>query len=283
MTDEPEAVEEATQETVAEETVNEVSSEDIARERGWKPSTEWKGPIPDNFIDDPDQFNENHEKSNHRLKKEARELSETIARMSNQLNSMEGWIEKRDKSDKEGRLRDLEKLRTEMAKAVQTGDVKAAEAVATQREQINKDITQTTETKANDDQAYVDGLQNQFNAENAWYDTSSPDFDQQKTTYANQVASQMINSGRVAVTDGKRFFNDIAAAVDTKFKETKPVTTPSKVEGGRRAARKTTKGDKWASLPADVRKGVEDNGILKRLYKGDKDKYAKDYFADQET
>ena len=53
---------------VGEETSSEPSAEDIARERGWKSRDEWKGEVPDNFVDDPNEYNRRHEQSNQRLR-----------------------------------------------------------------------------------------------------------------------------------------------------------------------------------------------------------------------
>ena len=105
------------------------TAEDVARDRGWKPSSEWKGDIPPNFIDDPEKFNDIYENSNPRLKKEVADLRAQMEAQSKFVADMQA----RHKQEMQDQL---QRLQAELPQAINTGDAGRANAIVAERDKL---------------------------------------------------------------------------------------------------------------------------------------------------
>ncbi len=252
---------EQTQDT-QEETVEEANpSEELARERGWKSRDEWKGSVPDNFIDDPDQFNEVFEKSNPKLKDEIEQLRSELESMRNFRSEWEA--NKQKQLDGE-----MEALKRQLVDAASKGDVDGVNRLVEQRDKL-----QRQEPRQTDEQAEFASWQ----AENTWYVPGSEDFNPDKVAYAEAIG-QHINA-RNPHLKGRAFLDQVKAEVDKRFQASAPTPDPSPVEGARRVAKTGSKRKitGWADMPAEKQKSRDVQRIVNKLYGGDKDAYARDW------
>lgn len=261
----------------ATETPQVSDAEEVARERGWRPESEWKGDPPRNgkFFATPEEYNEHHEKSNHKVRMEANDLRGQLAAMKAELNGLNGYILKHEEKTKAEMERKILSLRDELNGAVRVGDQTKAQQIMQESAAIQAEINEPS-AQVNHEQANQDALQRQFNAQNPWYDETSPQFDRGRWNEANAVAKELLDSGQ---PPNAMFFDEIAKRMEQKAA---PAPKPApKVESPSRVSRKAKKVTEWGQLPAEVRKNAEDAGFL-RLYGNDKDKYAKVWSKEQE-
>lgn len=250
-----------------EEDQVELSSEDIARERGWKSRDDWKGDIPDNFVDDPDEFNERYEKSNPNLVRQNKELIERLDRTERIFKDHLDALERNAAREKEEAVRAVEQR---LADAVKLGDQRAAAEAVNERDQLRAQPAQ----QQSSDSAF-DNWVNSPDA--AWYRDNINNPDSDEIIYAMRLNRQMRDSG-VTPENNPNFYADVSRKVQQKFSKDALKTTPS-VETGRQTAnpKPKPKVTKWADLPASVKNDREYNRMVKALYGGDKDKFAANY------
>ena len=241
--------------------------ESVARERGWKPRDEWKGDVPATFIDDPRDFNEFYERSNPRLKSEVEELR-------NQLAAFEGWKEKQERMYQDRLAKELDSLGAALQEATSKGDYREVNNIISRRDELRDEIGGKAEKSNEPDPSFSQWVQ-----ENAWYDQTSPAFDRKRALFAEGVGAEL--QQRNPTLKGIPFLNAVKRAVEEEFGVSKPKdATPPKVEGVRRAgARGKKEISEWGQLPDRVQRDPNVNRIVKKMYDGDKNKYARDWAA----
>ena len=238
-------------------------SEELARERGWKSRDEWKGSVPDNFIDDPDQFNEVFEKSNPKLKDEVEQLRSELETMRSFRADWEAHKQKE-------LARELDALKEQLASAASKGDVESVNRLVEQRDELQKQ-----EAPQSPEVAEFEG----WKAENTWYVPGSEDFDPDKVAYAEAIGQHI--AARNPNLRGRAFLDQVKAEVDKRFQTESPTPQPSPVEGARRVARTGGKRKvaSFADMPAEKQNSRDVQRIINKMYGGDADAYARDWAA----
>ncbi len=239
------------------------SPEEVARERGWKPRDEWKGEVPDSFVDDPDEYNEMFEKSLPKLKRE-------VETLRGQLDEFNGFKQRHEKLYARQMEDELAKIRTELQGAYKAGDANRAEDLLSRRDEIRDEMSGKQTSS---------GLQAEIGdwlSQNPEYDSSSSSADLKKATAAEIVGQRL--SQENPNLRGKAFLDEVKARVDAELGDSPKKAAP-KVEGVRRAGRSGSprKVTEWSQMPADKQNDPNVARIVARMYGGDKDKYAQDW------
>lgn len=258
---EDEQVQEAPQEQT--ENVEPSQDEEVARERGWKPREEWKGEVPDNFMDDPAQYNAVFENNNPKLKQEVEQLRAELQ----EVYAFKGQFEERMKREKEA---EMKALREELRQTAHTGDVRKFDQLMERQDQLQAEAAPTN------------GEPPEFAAwkvSNSWYIPGSADFDPERAAMADRVGEHII-ARDPSLAGSSRFFETLDAELASRS-QSAPSRTP--VEGARRVAKAGSprKISGWNDLPAEKQKDPTVQRIVAKMYNGDKDKYAIDWAQQQ--
>src|SRR5690606_23575843 len=177
--------------------------ERLARERGWKSRSEWKGTVPRNFIDDPKKFNEGWERRadidalENRLKSEegARKSAEgALALARKTREAFEARVRKEAKEEAE------ELLRKAKAAFADGDDARGEELLKKRDDALEESRAPVVEeeTEAEEETSPVkDPHFVSFVAENPWYrwSPSRGYEDPDRADYANEFAQDLARQG----------------------------------------------------------------------------------------
>lgn len=259
------------------------ATEALARSRGWKPESEWKGELPKHFENDPAKFNENHERHNPRLIAEVQELrrqSEENAEITRRNFEML----RKSKDDEIARLK--ADARERMTRAVEEADTAAyrkaeqdfdALNVVPEQPKYQQQPPADAQADADQDPNYIS-----WHASNAWYNT-----DKVRTNYANTAAvAELHQRGISAKTHGRAFYDEVTKIVDRDMGP--PAGRPGKgradpATAGDGGGGRPKKGS-FESIPAADRKAFKDTLVPMGIYENTKEsraEYAKAYWSDR--
>ena len=257
----------------AEAEFSEPTAEDLARQRGWKSRDEWKGPVPQNFVDDPEDFNRQYETSNPNLVKQNKDLIERIER---QERVFQQWLERQQEADRREQQRLASDIERRIADAVKLGDQNAAKSAIRDRDELTR--SSQPQYDPNNDPAFKAWVSTD---DAAWYRESNADPNDPRVAYAQRVVAPKLAQQGVNPQANPDYYARISREINQAFgapAKQAPARQPA-VEGARRSAAPRTKPKepKWADLPRAVREDRDNAQILKSLYRGDKDKFAADW------
>lgn len=267
---------------------SEADIEQQARDRGWKPRDEWKGDIPDNFTDDPAEYLRKHEQSLNLHKR-------TIAELNRRLDQQEKVFSEHLERLNDAHARELRRRVTEaeqkIREAFRSGrdrDHKAALEEYTEAQAEAKAFSEKAEREAaqkgadrdySQDPGFLSWLESKSSQ---WYREANADPNDPRVAWAMNEGVAMLNQAGVTIDMGEPFYRALSDMVAERFpKQSSP--KPSAVEGStsNSGGRKQKKG--WNDIPAEDRNSEQTQMLLKKLYKGDKEKYAKAYFGIKEN
>lgn len=258
-----------------------LESADLARARGWKPRSEWKGRVPEGFIDDPDEYNSVFEESMPRVVRQNRELQAKVENFEQQFRHMADWRKRVEEDDRRARERDIRRIENELREAVTSGDMRKHTALLKERDELTTPPpAQQDNYDADRDPAFADWV-----GQNPWYDRKSGQFDGKRAAFAEAKARELMAQGRHPSTEGRAYYEAISAAVNAEFSEKPQAKADPGVEGGRRPAsrgRAPKKITTWADLPAEQRNAPHVMATVNGLYGGDRNKYAQDWARNQQ-
>lgn len=286
--------EEGPPEEASEEPAEERDAEELARYRGWKPKDEWKGAVPKDFVEDPEEFNRRHEENIPKVRQERdkyrAELEEVKELTRKNFELLRSSHEAKLKEAREETERLRKDARERMRLAAEQGDRRsyvAAEAdydkAVGQQSVDEKPATpprtqyrpqSETDPGGKRDPAFI-----AWHQDNAWFQV-----DQARTKYALSVATQEAHKNGIYVQDGRRFYDFVSAVVERdlgKFQGSAPAAgTMVPSAGG--AQRNPRAGKAFASLPADAKNEFQwmvRNGIFSNDEKGRKE-FADAYYSE---
>lgn len=255
----------------------------LARARGWKPETEWKGDIPQGFIKNPAEFNRHHEQHNSRLRGEVAGLRKDMVELKTVAQQQLDMV-RASKDAEIDRLRtDAERRQREAVESADTDkfdeaakDLRALDSVKKEPPAPAQPAQPGPNTRSADD---LPGFR-EWHQQNAWYGT-----DKNRTDFAETVAVNRIKAQGLAPEHGRAFYDAIAKEVDAAF------GARSAPGGGGRESNTAgggagggAKRESFGSLPASVRADFKKTLVGKfGLYTDDKkgqDEYAKAYFLE---
>lgn len=254
-----------------------LTEEQLARRRGWKPRSEWVGDVPDNFVDDPARFNEEHERINPRLRSEVKRLNDEISRFEERFNRA---IEAQNRRHQEELRREKDRLYREMRDAAEQADTDRFDAA-----RKDLDILEAASTKQAESQPKSNGYDpnndpnfRAWHTENSWYHQ-----DAARTKYAERVAAQEVAArGLSPQKDGRAFYDAITAMVDHAFG--KPTKGAPSVDNSSqvRSSAAVPKKRGFDHLPSEVKsdfKWMVQRGIFKNDQKS-RESYAAQIYAE---
>jgi len=256
-----------------------LTDEQLARRRGWKPASEWVGDLPDNFVDDPAKFNEDHERINPRLRSEVSRLNEELSRFEGRFNQA---IEAQNRRHQSELKRERERLLAEMRDATESADTDRFDRAKKSLDELATVPELQTQTPQQNQEQYHPDRDPHFktwHADNAWYRQ-----DAARTKYAEQVAAKEVaQRGLSPQRDGRAFYDAVTREVEAAFGPAAGGKSPNVNTGGRstaNAARPAKAG--FDQLPADMKgdfKWMVQRGIFKND-KESKERYAAQVYAD---
>lgn len=255
----------------------ELSAEDLARQRGWKSREEWKGPIPQQFVDDPEEFNRQFESSIPRLVQQNKELAERLER---QGQAFQKWTERLEEADR----REREKLQAEIerrhAEAVKLGDQNAAAQAIRDRDELRK--ADQPAYNPNTDPAFTQWVQSDSAA---WYREGMQSGNDPRIQFAQAVVAPDLQRQGITPQNNPSFYEMVTQRVNQAFGQSQGAASQKApaVEGARRSVSPKPRSQKrgWADIPRAQRESPENRAILKSLYRGDKEKFAAAYFKQE--
>lgn len=226
--------------------------ETLAREMGWSPESEWRG--PKDAWKDAKTFLKTTVDINRNLSKDVRDLRDTVDRMARTSASLA------DKAAKEAREQAIEEFNS----AVASGDAEAALEASRKLDEVRS--------------PQRDDAVSDFVTRNAaWYSR-----DEEATAYAQSVAQIWANKGH----DASRQVQEAEAAVRKRFPELfdepgerqqTQRRSPPVVQGGQRTTGAAPRKKGIADLPPDARRAAEDYARRGRCTV---EEYAQVYFAE---
>jgi hypothetical protein len=248
------------------------SEEDVARQRGWKPETEWKGdPPPGGFIESPEDYNRIYEGNHKRLKGEIDEFRAAMGHAQKMLQDQAAELERLRAGQVDTSRAALDK---ELDDAVQTGDKKRVKQLIEQRERL-VEAPKPQAAPESQGQAELEAWAQKV----GWYDRGSDKFDSRKAAMADGLAPQLSAKGY----SGVALLNEVERQINEAFPT---VATPRQpgVEGSRRTASpkpKVKKIEGWSDMPDEKRNDPEVKKIADRLGIGSTIQERRDAYARQ--
>lgn len=207
--------------------------EDQAREQGWVPKEEWKG--PEEKWTPADVFVEKGEKITGILKsrvdRQQQEI-ENLKQSNKEFGELQKKIQTKLKADNEALLAQLEAKRAE---AIDAGDGQTFTQLDKQIRQVEKDLQPETQVS--------NPLADQWLADNEWYNTNF-----KLQTFADGLADRIVSQGYT----GKAYFNELTRQVKEAFPD--EFENPNKkkantVESGGEKTKKDSKAQSYDNLP----------------------------------
>ena len=278
----------ADEQTGVDEGALSAAQEALARSRGWKPKSEWKGAAPPTFIDDPSEFNRQHEMHNPRLKAE----NEALRRDMDELKQISRQQFDMLRSSKDAEIKRLKSgLQERMRNAVSVADTEAYDQAAREMQALEAATPQTggeggqppptapppnappPSYNPNTDPNFVS-----WHQENAWYGT-----DGDKTAFAERVAAPKVRQMGLTPNHGRAYYDAISGEVNRVFPSAGDRSTPSPGAAAKAGGSKK-KQNGFDTLPGKVKEDFQ-RVLVKKLgvYKNDEKgraEYAKAYYEE---
>lgn len=195
--------EEEIQEEEQEDTPETSEAELRARERGWKSRDEWRGEVPDNFVDDPDEFNRRHEQSNPRLINEITELRSKVSEIE---TATKRALESQKRQHEADLKRERTRLMGEMRSATEMADTDRFDKAQKDLEVLEaaRSAPESEEQKGNTYSPDTDPNFLSWYQENNWYKS-----DPVKTAAAEAIANQVVAARITPQSHGRGFYDEI--------------------------------------------------------------------------
>jgi len=250
--------------------------ESLARERGWKPRSEWVGDIPPSFLDDPAEYNRQHENVNARLKHEILQLREDQGRFEERFQQAFKTVENRHKQELD---RERSRLFDEMRSSAEAADTDRFDRAKKDFEVLDqaRAATPAQTEAATTYHPDRDPSFRSWHSDNPWYGK-----DIRKSHFAERVAAQeALDRGLTPQRDGRAYYDAISRIVEETFGEMK-MAAPRVTEGASSGSQQRSRQSKFHLLPAEFKK---DFGWLskKGLYKDDakgREEYAESVYEE---
>lgn len=243
-----------------------------AREMGWVPETEFRGPkerwkSAEQFVVDGETVlpivRSQLQREREKLDAERKEFQERIARIERVNES----VAKRQREQYES---EINRLRAAQREAVQNSDVEAYDRASVGIEQLSKQ-TQEPEPQA------PDTAVSEFSKRNDWYGT-----DVDLTAYAEGYSQSLVrdNPSLPLEENLRRVEARVKEVFPAKFAPKTPAAHGhAAVDGGGLSAIRPQRGKSSRDLPPEA-KAAGDKFVRDGLFK-DLDAYAKEYFANE--
>lgn len=266
----------------------------LARSRGWKPASEWKGRLPEGFVDDPAEYNRRYEERMPALVSENRQARERIAALESAMRMMADRTNAQAKAEYEAQKR---QIREKHREAVRNGDERRAEFYLDQLEKLQlpdpldipaAEEPQEPETPQETPQTDKQRAFASWIDRNSWYNTP------EGRAKGDRIGEILVSRGIITPDDDPRGFldeiSDIYLGIKPMPGQEKQVRKqPPAPEGKRTAPRRPTSQNKpsWARLPREAREIAEEYWIGKSTAYPNtpegRQKYAEQYFRTVDT
>jgi hypothetical protein len=272
-----------------EETGGQQDTEAQAREIGWLPQEEFKGPAEkwkpaDAYLRDGETFIPYLRADRKRLLGTNRELNSRVSALEAGLRASNALVEElhngataEEKAELEGQIKTL---RRQLAEARQGGDIEAEIAIEEQLDAAKAKVTEVEEKAKEKKPAVVappgpDPHMQKFMRENEWFGK-----DEFKTAAAVSFIPILQKDPNYASWTPDERYVRLAQEIDKRFGgRTEETRQPiSKTEGGSRGPSGTTRGRNYDSLPAEA-KAICDRQAAKLVNPEKKFKTVADYRA----
>ena len=265
--------------------------ETLARARGWKPKSEWKGDATN--WRDAKTFNLDFEANNGKLRKEIKaereradkRVAEVEKMLKTQKRAFQILIE-RERKKLEAERADL---RAQMEAAVDSGDTDAWRRLKAREDALAQESIPELQSEQHDTyNPHADPAFHQWIERNSWYRMNPQTGlreDPEKSAYAESIGQQLSISGMSPERNGIDFYNRISEEVEKRFSRKSSGRTPPRVETGRQAAQRgNTGGNGWMDIPKEERQSImkafaDTPGIVDS--KEARAAYAKAYFEEK--
>ena len=247
----------------------EQADEERARLLGWKAPEEWKGEQPpQGLIEDPREYNKRAESilPFKKLQESHDALEARLTKSDEHLRRVESVYEAALKRQREAHDRQLQSLRDEQARAVETGDTDAWKAARDAEDQLREAAPQEAEPPKQEIPEETRRALDQWRVDNMWLGQ-----DAEKTATASAAWKEAEQAGIVDV-------NAILKLVDRRIaeKHAPPQRQQAAVESGLQIGGSV---EPFSKLPADAKdafKLMVQQGIFQDT-KDDRAQYVKDY------
>ena len=194
-----------------------------ASAEGWAPREDWKGD-PEKWVDAEEFVRRGEEilpivnAKNRKLTEQVEALKgdvENLKKGSSEFREFANKAVERETREKDKALADLEAIKV---KAIDDADGKGVVAAEREMERIrSQPVTANTP---------VNPVTAEWMIDNPWYDETSPDFDEDKTIYADGYADRLARQ-KPHLVGGRAFLDALAKVVDKKF----PPENPKREQG----------------------------------------------------
>lgn len=252
-----------------QDTAPEPSIEDNAREMGWRPKEEFKGP-EEKWVDAETFVKRGEEilpilRANSKKDREALDAAKAeIAEMKRVFGEFKQYHSQTEQRAYQRAMRDLE---ARQAEAVEAGDVNEVRKITKEMTDLSKDVRTDDQGSPYAGPDHAKAL-NQWKGDNPWFGSDSV-----MTAAANAIADELEASGVKGAEQLAEVGKRIRAEFPHKF-ENERRKQPAAVEGAVTPPRKQGKG--WNDLPPEA-KATAEKWVKQGLIT--KEAYVKDYFA----
>ncbi len=120
--------------------------ESLARDWGWKAPDEWKGDLPEGYIDNPERFVQRFEKLPP-VQKLQKEVEDVRKASTESLRRIEEVTARTVQRERERHAAELAKIKADKVAAVEVGDVQAFKALDAQEDKLRKEMQPVDEPK----------------------------------------------------------------------------------------------------------------------------------------
>lgn len=247
---------------------NEPTVEDRAREMGWRPQEEFKG--PEGKWVDAETFVKRGEEILPIVKAQAKKDREALdaakAEIAEMKRTFSDFKKYHSQTEQRALQRARQELERELAEAVEAKDFASVRSITQDIADLSKDVRTDDQGNPYDTPDHAKAL-NQWQGENPWFGS-----DQVMTGAANAIANELEAKGVKGAEQLAEVAKRIRAEFPHKF-ENERRQRPAAVEGAS-PPRKAAKG--WADLPPEAKAFAEKmvkQGLITR------EQYAKDYFS----
>ena len=278
-----------------------VSIEDQARQLGWVPKEEFRGPEgqwkdAETFVRDGENILPILRANSKKLANSLDQAMSKITQLEQTIATNQDAIEAMKEHHAQSMALALENQRRELTSQIRdarnNGDIELEDQLRDQLDEV-KEQQREIKTAAKEEKSKpaeksapteVDPQFTLWHADNEWFGT-----DKKLTAYANGLATMMRQDPENNHLVGRAFYDAVAKEVRKQFPDDFPDASPhDKMEGSRGPSRSGSRGKSYNDLPADAKEACD--RFAQRLVgpnKAYKDmdtwrkQYAKEFFGEQ--
>lgn len=238
---------------------------------GWKPRDEWKGEVPDTFVDDPSEYLGRIQNS--RIFTAMQSKLEKQAEVTQRIEAMN---QRALEQERQRYQSELDRIKQEKARAVETADVQTYNRLDQQEQQLSQAAPQEAPAQP---EAPKEILEYRNSEDGAWLANpalgrEAYEFIEAHPAYQMMPPLEQARAARDYLADKYKYAPEFRKAEEPK-RATAPKVDPGGLGGG------MSGGSKFGKLPAEAKQQAE-RFIKEGLYEDSKkgrEEYANDYLG----